>query len=802
MYEQVFNFNSRPFTSTPYVKHYFPASAMNQAFGQASICIERGSGPVVAIGDIGTGKSLLLAKIESECQSKFQVVNLVCSGFNNRREFLQNILFQLGKPFNMASETELRFAVIESAQPTEGCPHGLLLLVDDAEQLTADIFDEMRTLSNIVVDGAPQVRMVLAGRKSLEELLADPALASFSQRIASRVFLSNLSRDETAAYLIEHINRVGGDGQTMFPSETATKLQELTDGCPRLINQVCDFGLILAGTRGATAVSASLIEEAWNDVQSLPMGSESTPLAAPSQTTGSADAEDNEWTLIEFGQLEDDSPQPEDATVYDFGGANAAEESTVGFSSESEVQPQLSEVAEQQPEEQQPANVTANDDSDLGVDIGSLQAMQEAAVAKQLAETPLDSISSPEELDPEIPAENPSSDATESGSSDEAARIAMEQQLAAVFGSSMPSSTAAVETSDVGPATDAQSTPVLDSTSTAGLTPTINEMPGVPDVGSAIAGGAAGAVFAAGAFAAAGNPFTPETPKSTSVDESFKPATSALNDEMSNDEMSNEEITSVEVTTNVSPAPESSTFTPAFSMEEATGFVPATQPIEETTVEVTSDDQIKSTFSTDETSQTLKDAHEAIANAASPPVSSDPFGEPFAVESTVPIRPTSEIIQQNQNALKISSADLVHVTPIHDPTPDEIVHASTNQTSESKAEVEVGTTDAGAPVGVNWLPIATSGSGDTDAAEMPVQPVSSEPTPASFNESPTAGAKQNEEAAHDAVSESDATGRGFSILTMGESAASFAPSEPVKEIRNNQFCIIGVQAGERAKQFF
>ena len=377
MYEQVFNFNSRPFTSTPYVKHYFPASAMNQAFGQASICIERASGPVVAIGDIGTGKSLLLAKLESEYQNRLQVVNLVCSSVNSRREFLQNILFQIGKPFNMDSETELRFAVIESAQPTEASPDGLLLLIDDAEMLTADVFDELRVLSNVVVDGTPQVRLVLAGRKSLEERLADPAHASFSQRIASRVFLSNLNREETAAYVVEHINRVGGDGQAMFPGETAAKLQELTDGCPRLINQVCDFGLILAGTRGSASISPSLIEEAWNDVQSLPMGSSSVPTETASQSP--ATSQDNDWTLIEFGQLEDDSPQPHDATVYDFANSDAAEEPIESFS------PQDEELAiETQPEpEDSPAPPSTEIDPELGIDIAGLQAMKDAAAANQ-----------------------------------------------------------------------------------------------------------------------------------------------------------------------------------------------------------------------------------------------------------------------------------------------------------------------------------------------------------------------------------------------------------------------------------
>ena len=261
MYEQVFNFNARPFTSTPFVNHYFGASAMNQAFGQAAICIQRGSGPVIAIGDIGTGKSLLLAKLAAEHQSVFQVANIDCSRINSRKDLLQNILFQLGKPFNMESETELRFAVIESANPTEASPNGLLVLIDDAETLTAELFEELRVLTNIVVNGSPQVRLVLAGRRSLEERLADPALVSFSQRIASRVFLSNLGRDETFGYVVEHINRVGGDGQGMFPAETIAKLHELTDGCPRLINQVCDFVLILAGTRGATTISPSLIQD-------------------------------------------------------------------------------------------------------------------------------------------------------------------------------------------------------------------------------------------------------------------------------------------------------------------------------------------------------------------------------------------------------------------------------------------------------------------------------------------------------------------------------------------------------------
>ena len=803
MYEQVFNFNSRPFTSTPYVKHYFSASAMNQAFGQASICIERGSGPVVAIGDIGTGKSLLLAKLESEYQTKFQIVDLVCSGFSSRREFLQNILFQIGKPFNMDSETELRFAVIESAQPTEAFPNGLLLLVDDAEMLTVDIFDELRALSNIVIDGSPQVRLVLAGRRALEELLANPALASFSQRIASRVFLSNLTRDETAAYVVEHINRVGGNGQTMFPAETAAKLHDLTDGCPRLINQVCDFGLILAGTRGSTTVSAALIEEAWNDVQALPMGSGSVQATAPDQTTDTN--EENEWTLIEFGQLEDDSPQPQDATVYDFGSSKSDEETSVNDL------PQEEELAAESPLQSQEADPSLAIESrscidpELGIDLGSLQAMQDAASANN-AETPAEPISLTDETTQEIEAVTPNTNLPEASSADDAARTAMEQQLAAVFGTSSPSATPEPEASDMNSFTEASPAPEMGSTPPDEFVPATSELqdalalpdapnvpsepdvPSQPDETSSIAGTATGAAFVAGAFAAAAHSFTPERPEAQetpAVEDGFKPATSALSDQESDSEQPDLQSTApaeLNLTTpEVQPAP---SFTPAFPADETASFVPATQPIEtvqtelESIAEVPVEPQVEDPAVNEAVSKLRELTADASANPTLPTASNDPFGESFAVEASVPHRPTSEIIEQNQNALKISSADLAHVQPTHAPTPDEIIHPTPSDAAEANEANE------NAPVGMNWFPNPSAADQNADA-QAAAQPAANEETTgdstesfSTLSEAPNAA----DQLANQGQAEQPAKPkRGFSIMPVSESAAPEITPQPVEQ---------------------
>ena len=707
---------------------------MNQAFGQAAICIQRGSGPVIAIGDIGTGKSLLLAKLAAEHQSVFQVANIDCSRINSRKDLLQNILFQLGKPFNMESETELRFAVIESANPTEASPNGLLVLIDDAETLTAELFEELRVLTNIVVNGSPQVRLVLAGRRSLEERLADPALVSFSQRIASRVFLSNLGRDETFGYVVEHINRVGGDGQGMFPAETIAKLHELTDGCPRLINQVCDFVLILAGTRGATTISPSLIQEAWNDVQSLPMGSGSIATADASPM---AETADNEWTLIEFGQLEDDAPVPTDGTVYDFENTAAPVEPAVADNPQPEApaatpppaaitQPEVAPKPQLDPVEAALAS-TAGIDPELGVDVGSLQAMHNATATQEAPVEPSDTAA------PNTPAAESTAN-SELSEADDAARTAMEQQLAAVFGTAEPTTASpappASAPAEHGSNIESQSPQPVASNPNGADQP--NQSNSIADLLSASAVGA-------GIAGAASQLMTPGTPTSA---ETFQPATPALDNPVAEQLVSepsqalesfNPDPSLVSDSPNI-PEPTVGSAPPVPSDQ----FTPATQPLDQ-------NDQLPA-------AETFRDPA-----ATTTPPAPNPFGESFAVESTIPDSVASETIAQNQNALKLSSADLSQLTPLHDPSPESIVQ----QAEPVDAAGQTSTPDFPEDEGSIEFSMASQVQEQATAAEAGTSLENPGPEPV-VGESP-------------AVATPDSSQRGFSILPM----STPQPAEPV-----------------------
>ena len=302
MYEQTFNLTSRPFTSAPFVKHYFAASSIKESLAQSRVAIDRGDGPVIVVGATGTGKSLLLAMLDDQYHSQYRVVNLGCSKFNNRGDFLQNILFELQQPYRDMSESEMRLALIEYLKPGDRCPNGILLLIDDADRFNQEILDEVRLITNFVRNGQPRIRLVMAGTNTLEESLTRPALESFNQRIACRTYLSKLSRDETEAYIKSHLERAGADVESMFDENAMRLVHEQSDGSPRFINQICDHAMIIAATRNIKPINCQVVSEAWADVQNLPGSWQ------PEQHSPAAELEkDENWTVLEFGSLDDDA---------------------------------------------------------------------------------------------------------------------------------------------------------------------------------------------------------------------------------------------------------------------------------------------------------------------------------------------------------------------------------------------------------------------------------------------------------------------------------------------------------------
>jgi type II secretory pathway predicted ATPase ExeA len=304
MYEAYFKFSARPFLAAPDPARYVATALIEDGRRTLLRSIERAEGPGLIVGPAGTGKSMLCRVLAGELADRFGVALLVSGRFARRRELLQAILHELGLPYRGLEEGELRLSLLDALHPAPTRQDGLLLIVDEAHSLNFRLLEEIRMLTNLVRDGVPRVRVVLAGNNILEERFANPKLNSFSQRLAARVYLDSLDSSETTNFVRAQIAAVGGDPSRLFDNEALRCVHRASDGTPRLINQVCDHALMLAALDGARQVTARIVEESWADLQRLP-----SPWTQPERISRAEQ-------VVEFGGL--DEPTDERVAAIPF----------------------------------------------------------------------------------------------------------------------------------------------------------------------------------------------------------------------------------------------------------------------------------------------------------------------------------------------------------------------------------------------------------------------------------------------------------------------------------------------------
>lgn len=303
MYESHFHLNDRPFASVPNPEHYFPASSIEQAREVVALNVERGSGVTILMGPVGSGKTLICQLIANQFSNELPVCMVQGGRIDTRELLLQSILHQLGLPFRGQDEGELRLILTDHVE-SQTCRNGFVLVIDEADRLPLELLEEVRALTNLVKEGEPCVRLVMAGGYPLEELIAHPRLESLNQRVIGRLYLENFNRDETGDYIRARINACGGDAGSIFIDEACDTVFQATNGVPRLVNQICDHAMLMASVGNIDQLRKSNIEEAWADLQQLPM-----PTAAQNKPSSSD-------VVVEFGSL-DDEPEDDPAGQID-----------------------------------------------------------------------------------------------------------------------------------------------------------------------------------------------------------------------------------------------------------------------------------------------------------------------------------------------------------------------------------------------------------------------------------------------------------------------------------------------------
>ena len=293
----------RPFLAAPRPGFYFPAGVVESAREELERGIRRAEGVGLVVGLAGMGKSMLLAKLAEDLRDDFDVALLSGARICTRRALWQSVLAEIGEAYRGMEENDLRMSVVERVRGLAATCSGLVLLVDEAQTLPMRLVEELRLLSTVPTP-MPAVHIVLAGSRDLEERLANPKLESLAQRIVIRTYLEPFDHAETCRYVRAQCREAGLDWERRFDVGCDDTVFSITDGVPRLINQICDHALVTAGE--SKRLRPHDIELAWREIQRLPAPESPVFGEEPTAPAPKATLPASEPATISFGALDDD----------------------------------------------------------------------------------------------------------------------------------------------------------------------------------------------------------------------------------------------------------------------------------------------------------------------------------------------------------------------------------------------------------------------------------------------------------------------------------------------------------------
>lgn len=264
MYEKFFGFSERPFELTPNTRFMYRSEQHDGAIKTLKFGIDRRVGFMMMCGEPGSGKTTIIRTLVNELSGV--ETSVILNPLISNCELIHSINCDFG--INCRSDSPLKQleALNEYLLNLNSQGKTALVIIDEAQNLSFEALEMTRMLSNLETESQKLINILLVGQPELNNLLKDERLRQLMQRMKICINLKPLTLSDTAAYIQHRIMNAGQNSSVSFDEKAIKKVFKSSGGIPRLINNICDLGLLAAFSRSVHVVDKKIITEALREV--------------------------------------------------------------------------------------------------------------------------------------------------------------------------------------------------------------------------------------------------------------------------------------------------------------------------------------------------------------------------------------------------------------------------------------------------------------------------------------------------------------------------------------------------------
>jgi general secretion pathway protein A len=267
MYESHFGITGPPFQLTPDPSFYFDSKGHHRALSEFRQALAEASGFIVVSGEIGAGKTTLVRTLLAELDPAAVAVAQVLSTQLNAKELLRAILFAFGVAGDHGSQADPAATIRQFLQSLQGDARRAVLIVDEAQNLHPDAFEQLAELGSAVPGELAPLQVCLVGQPELRVKIASHDMPRLRERIGVSCHLGPIDRAETRDYIEHRLRRVGWSGHPSFDAAAFDEIFRWTQGIPRRINLLCNRLLLSRFLSSQPLIDASTVEQTARDLR-------------------------------------------------------------------------------------------------------------------------------------------------------------------------------------------------------------------------------------------------------------------------------------------------------------------------------------------------------------------------------------------------------------------------------------------------------------------------------------------------------------------------------------------------------